>query len=149
MSSGTRRPPINVSACSTPIASRSLAQNTASGRRRRAVAERLPHRAALQHGQRRGVDDLELGAGHGGDRIVGTAEPVADLTQLDGTAHESDSPAAGVAQMADGQPGAGHVVNGHRVELGSAGVPIDQDDGRPAGVQRGQPAQVITDGRDQ
>ena len=80
---------------------------------------------------------------------MGTEEPVAYLPQLDGTAHECNSPAAGVAQMPDGQAGARHVVNGHRVERGSAGVPINQDDRRPAGAQHRQPAQVITDGRDQ
>src|SRR6476620_10572429 len=131
MSRGTAKSPISVTACRTPIASRSLAQNTASGR---SSARRA-----------RNCSPTERPASTLSECFVGPAQPVLHLTKGKRAANKRHPAPTSCAKMFCRKPTARDVVHSDRRERGASGVTVDEHNRCAVGLQGEHTAHVIAD----
>ena len=111
--------PAAYSACSTPSASRSLAQNTAVGTagQREQPAARLPAGGHV-HPVRLDLRERVLGQAMGGDRGQRAVPPVPALGEAHRPAHVGDELVAGLDQVGARHPAARNVIDRDRAALG-------------------------------
>ena len=142
--------PCRASPWSTPIATRSFAANTASGRSSGARAAIASPVAARRRRSLPGVGSgLERHARRRRPRAPRTRLAVDDLADVERSAREQDAATAGLDQMLGREPAAELVIHADRAELLVVAAAVDEHRRGPALAQPAQPRTDLAVGRDQ
>ena len=135
---GTRTPCRTIS-CSSPRASRSLAQTAAVGRRAAGIpticspASRPPATVSVCGDRTVRASSSPERLAHGEGHAL---EPLLHLGQAGVAADEGDPPVAALEQVVGGQPATEDVVDGDRALVGGGRAAVDEDHRHAAVAQR-------------